>query len=647
MASGDVNGVMRQVCRAVDGGLTDPQLLDCFLEHRDERAFEALVRRHGPMVLGVCRRVLQNLHDAEDAFQATFLVLARKASTIVPKEMVGNWLYGVAYRTALKARAASAKRKAKERQVTDMPGRDSQEPRVPLWHELQPLLDQELNHLPDKYRVPVVLCDLEGKTRKEAAEQLGWPEGTLSWRLASAREALAKRLTRHGLVLSAGSLALVLSQNTASAAVPLPLVASTVKAAALSGLGQAVTAGVISANVAALTEGVLTTMFVAKVKIAAAVLLALTVLGTGVGVVSYQTATGQDNGRRAAAPQNQQREATGREERRRTPDFAGKITAISDDGKTLTLSSGGGRGQEQPKNVDLKLTDKTQVEFTGLLKNIAKKLKVGDTAQVWLQEGSKDTAGVIHATKNADISAKITAVSADGKVLSVETPGPGRGEVTKTDIKITDKTKIGWNVRGAAEEQKPQVGYMATVWFEEGSKDTAAALALSRPNPNAIGEISAVTKDLLTLDTKTRSGDNVKVEIKITPQTKIESVGANKAELTVGLQAMVWYMEGSTDTAATVHVAPVPRGSPDASGRIGAISADGKSITLENQRRGEDTTTKTEIKLSDKTRVEYLGTDKKEEEKLTVGYNTAVWFEKGSKDTAAVIQATKPKERGR
>lgn len=646
MATSQANGVMRHLCRAVDGGLTDAQLLDCFLEHRDERAFEALVRRHGPMVLGVCRRVLQNLHDAEDSFQATFLVLARKASTIVPREMVGNWLYGVAYRTALKARAESAKRKAKERQVTDMPDRDSQEPRVSLWHELQPLLDQELNHLPDKYRVPVVLCDLEGKTRKEAAQQLGWPEGTLSWRLASARETLAKRLTRHGLALSAGSLALVLSQNMASASVPMPLVASTVKAAVLSGLGQAVTAGVISANVAALTEGVLTTMFVTKLKIAAAVLLALTVVGTGVGVVSYQTATGQDNGRRA---QNAERQATGREERKRTPDFAGKITAISGDGKTLTLAAAGANRGDEPKTVEVKVTDKTQIEFTGLLKDLGKKLKVGDNAQVWLQDGSKDTAATVHAAPTPDISAKITAVSADGKVLTVETPGQQRGEVVKTDVKLTDKTKIGWNVRGGGEEGKPQVGYLATVWFEEGSKDTAAALQVSRPNPNAIGEISAVSNDgkTLTLDFKTRSGEASKVEIKITDQTKIESVGSNKAELTVGLQAMVWFMEGSTDTAATVHVAPVPRGSPDVSGKIGAISADGKTITLENQKRGEDTVTKTEIKLTDKTKVEFAGTDKKEEEKLTVGYQGTVWLEKGSKDTAAVIQATKPKERGR
>src|SRR5262249_37856857 len=154
----------------------DGQLLGCFIEQRDDAAFAALVKRHGPMVWAVCRRLLPH-HDAEDAVQASFLVLVRKAASIVPMEMVANWLYGVAHQTALQARRTSARRAAREKQVTPMP-----EPAVAeqdLWHDLQPLLDHELARLPDKYRVAVVLCDLEGKTRKEAARHLGCPEGTL------------------------------------------------------------------------------------------------------------------------------------------------------------------------------------------------------------------------------------------------------------------------------------------------------------------------------------------------------------------------------------------------------------------------------------------------------------------------------------
>src|SRR5260370_41873179 len=159
MVSRSMHGVIQHLRKAVlvrDGaGLTDGQLLTLFIERRDEAAFEALVRRHGPMVLGVCRRLLRNPHDAEDAFQATFLVLVRKAASVLPREMVANWLYGVARQTSLKARAMAAKRKMRERQVTVMaePETVSQD----QWSDLQPLLDQELSCLPDKYRVAIVL----------------------------------------------------------------------------------------------------------------------------------------------------------------------------------------------------------------------------------------------------------------------------------------------------------------------------------------------------------------------------------------------------------------------------------------------------------------------------------------------------------
>ena len=285
MATSLMNPIISQLRRTVlqrDGaGLTNGQLLESYLNVQDEAAFAVLVRRHGPMVLGVCRRVLRNRHDAEDAFQVTFLVLVRKAGSIVPREMVANWLYGVAYRTALKARTMLARRSVRERQVAEMPEPEAVEP-DDCWRDLQPLLDQELSRLPDKYRVPVVLCDLEGKTGKETARQLGWPEGTVSSRLARGRTMLAKRLTRHGLALSAGSLAAALC-GKASACVPATVASSTIKAASLFAAGKAAAAGVISAKVAALTEGILRTMFLNKLRIATAVLLAVGVLGAGLG----------------------------------------------------------------------------------------------------------------------------------------------------------------------------------------------------------------------------------------------------------------------------------------------------------------------------------------------------------------------------
>jgi RNA polymerase sigma factor (sigma-70 family) len=305
VATSQMSEVIDHLRRAVLAGgeadLTDGQLLDCFVRRRDEAAVAALVRRHGPMVWGVCRRVLRSHQDAEDAFQATFLVLVRKAASILPREMVANWLYGVAHQTALKARATTTRRQAREKQVHEMPEPEARtEP--DLWHDLQPVLDQELSRLPDKYRIALVLCDLEGKTRKEVAGQLKIPEGTLSSRLTTARRMLAKRLARHGLAVSGGALAVVLAQKSALACVPTSVVSSTIKAASLLAAGEAA-AGMISVKVAALTQGVLKTMFVTKLKTATVLLLAVSLVGLSTTVITYRTlASEQGRATNDAAP---------------------------------------------------------------------------------------------------------------------------------------------------------------------------------------------------------------------------------------------------------------------------------------------------------------------------------------------------------
>jgi RNA polymerase sigma factor (sigma-70 family) len=262
---------------------TDGQLLESFVSGRDPAALEALVRRHGPMVWGVCCRVLHNHHDAEDAFQAVFLVLVRRAASIAPRERVGNWLYGVAHQTALKARATAAKQRARERQVADMP--------EPVMKEsdrgdLQAVLDLELSRLPDKYRAAVVLCDLEGKTRKEAARQLGVPEGTLAARVARARTLLAKRLARHGLGASAGAAAGGLSRQAATACVPAAVRSMTIKIAKRVASGQGM--GGVAAPVASLTEGVLNAMLMTRVKAVLGIALVLSFLVLG-GASGYRT----------------------------------------------------------------------------------------------------------------------------------------------------------------------------------------------------------------------------------------------------------------------------------------------------------------------------------------------------------------------
>ncbi len=299
---------------ALGAGITDGQLLDEFVERREEAAFATLVQRHGPMVFGVCRRLLGNQHDAEDAFQATFLVLVRKAGRIRGGDTIGNWLYGVACRTALRARAMNAKRRFKEQQARErLPvSADAQD----NWDDLLPLLDQELSRLPDKFRAPVVLCDLQGRSRVEAARQLGWTVGTLSWRLAAARKTLAAKLSRRGIALSAGAV-LALGQH-ASACVPGALVAGTTRAALVLAAGPTAAAvGVISAKVLTLTEGVLKTMFLAKITSVPAVFVGVAALGLTTGGLCYQTQAGtgepgQEREVKAAANAEPQREQPGR-----------------------------------------------------------------------------------------------------------------------------------------------------------------------------------------------------------------------------------------------------------------------------------------------------------------------------------------------
>jgi RNA polymerase sigma factor (sigma-70 family) len=317
MPEGSTNRLLSQLRQAAlqtgGSGLTDGALLTRFVECRDEAAFAALVRRHGPMVLGVCRRVLGNVHDAEDAFQATFLVLARKAGSLRARELVGNWLYGTADRTALEQRSAIARRQARERQVADMP--DPCAPEEVVWHELRTVLDRELSQLPDKYRVPVVLCDLEGKSRREVAGHLRIPEGTLSSRLATARRLLAGRLARYGLVLSGASLAVLLEQGAASASVPAALAAATTRAALLIVSGQTA-AGAIPVTVAALAEGVLRTMFLAKIKTASLVVVGVAALSLGTAGVFYQARAGAADPQQSVSGQRATPAPTGEDTRR-------------------------------------------------------------------------------------------------------------------------------------------------------------------------------------------------------------------------------------------------------------------------------------------------------------------------------------------
>jgi RNA polymerase sigma factor (sigma-70 family) len=275
--------------------LSDRALLDRFLCGRDEEAFAALVRRHGTLVFGVCRRVLGNQHDAEDAFQATFLVFARRAGSIRRTDSLAPWLHGVACRIARRAKAWAARRRTCEQRVAASLAADHPDDLV--WRDLRLVLDEAVARLPEVYRAPFVLHYLHGTTVSEVARQLGCPRGTVAARLARARARLRKRLARRGLALSAGVLGAVLSENVARAAVPAFLGNSTARAAALVAAGKAVGSDLISAEAAALMQGGVKAMQLTKVKIGVLFLLMAGTFGVAVWADAHRSA--------AAEPKNQ------------------------------------------------------------------------------------------------------------------------------------------------------------------------------------------------------------------------------------------------------------------------------------------------------------------------------------------------------
>ena len=273
MTSGRYGLAWREVGRLFGGesasGLGAGPLLERFAADRDSAAFEALVSRHGPMVFATCRRMLSDPHDADDAFQATFLVLARKAGSIRDPDRLGPWLHGVARRVAARSRALAGRRRSVERPVGDEPAGESPDPLEGA--EVRAVLDEELARLPEKYRAPLVLCYLDGLTHDEAAEALRWPVGTVRSRLAGGRDRLRARLSRRGLSPSAAA-PLVL----AHASIPQALLTATVRAAT--------SAGLVPARILALTKGALIAMTWSKLKgVAALGLMAgMTVGGAGV-----------------------------------------------------------------------------------------------------------------------------------------------------------------------------------------------------------------------------------------------------------------------------------------------------------------------------------------------------------------------------
>ena len=310
-------------------GHGDGRLIERFVAHGDEEAFEALMARHGPMVLGVCRRALDDPRDVEDAFQATFLLLVKKAGTLRDSDLLANWLYGVAYRVASHARANAYRRRLRER-----PGGEevavSSEPRENR-AELRAVLDDELARLPDRLRTPVVLCDLEGLPQDEAARRIGCPVGTIKSRLSRGRERLRVRLVRRGVVPSAIVAEIILLTEESTAAVPASLRAYTLQVASRFASGAAV-----AAPTAALVEGVMRSMIMTKIRTASTAFLALSLITASAATLVATVAPGErQNVTRAPVAGAKQAET-------RTPVDPGRQAT-----RTLTLTVIG-KGDKKP-----------------------------------------------------------------------------------------------------------------------------------------------------------------------------------------------------------------------------------------------------------------------------------------------------------
>jgi RNA polymerase sigma factor (sigma-70 family) len=618
--------------------LNDRQLLEEFADG-DETAFTALVDRYGGLVMGVCQRVLQHTQDAEDAFQATFMVLARKAGKIAWQDSVANWLHGVACRIAYQVRREKARHQSRSGGIVSDHATPEAAP-DPSWSELKPVLDEELNRLPTRYRIPLILCCLEGKSRDEAATQLGWSLGSLKGRLERGREILRSRLAKRGLTLSAALAATLIAAAGAQAAVPLTLGLETVRAGMAMLTGQS--AAVVSTQALTLAQGALHAMFMTKVKFAAAVLMTVVTLGLGTGYVTHQALAGNgvaEDRQAASLPSAQPKEnhqrvngqpdpmddgyvptlaeflgqREGREERKQQPSINGVVQTV-DAAKNkinILVVRGESDGQtfdlvkdvkvvlvEGRETKDAKITDVQPKTRVTLILDDAKKtvqtIQIVGTRPSDAGERGGERPG---RGDGASFSGLVTEIDVVKKTISFQAGGRGDDPVTtKTfdlakDVKVT--TRTGRTIKDSNIENVP-LKTVIQVKLDDTKKIVKAIEVVI--STTAHGTVSEVDAKSITLTTGGRGDDVKSTTYTLSKDVKVQYwlPGSGAGRGTPGQVRSLKLADVVAKMNVTLQlndeltaVESINLQLPHASGAIGEINAKKGTLTLKAG-RGDD-----------------------------------------------------------
>ncbi len=528
----------------------DGELLASYRSERNQDAFGSLVRRHGPMVLGVCRRVLRDGHSADDAFQATFLILARKADTVRPPERLGPWLYGVAYRTALKARSRAYRRQQVEHAYAAQAEATSETAHTGDTADLLPIIDEQLNALPEKYRTPLVLCGVQGLNKSEAATRLGLPEGTVSSRLARAREMLRDRLTRRGVVVPAAGFATVLTADTLQAAVPLALLESAV---AVSGSAP------VTASIFSLSQEVMRSMSLLKFKILGAITLAASLASGGFGLVAINAdekkpatekaaVRGEKPGEQPEVKRDGEKPAQpGNRKKRAVTGFVGSVDTKASTVALLRMGEGGLREDIFKLSPSAKVTvDGKEVKLDTVPK--------GTTAEVVVLSFAREGGALAEASELNVDSAKLVWVVKEANATSVTLLGGGReSKLEDRVIKLAADAKVIIDGKDAKPAEL-QAGDVATIVLNaDRSAATLITVGTKKPvrdgggdgeRPAArpagfsgrIGSIDTEAR-LVTLAAKGEGGREVAVKLTADAKITIDGKPAKIGELTKGMGA--------------------------------------------------------------------------------------------------------------